>query len=73
MLDHGTIARTVDQGVEQAEADFRKLDQLGIDVEDVAQTLEEEGVASFTKSFDELIQALTDKANALTNGEATNG
>jgi transaldolase len=72
-LDHGTVARTVDQGVEQAEADFRQLDQLGIDVEDVAQTLEEEGVASFTKSFDELIQALTDKANALTNGEASNG
>ena len=62
---NGTVARTVDQGVEQAEADFRQLDQLGIDVEDVAQTLEEEGVASFTKSFDELIQALTDKANAL--------
>jgi len=27
-------------------------------------------VSSFAKSFDELIQALTDKANALTNGEA---
>ena len=71
--DHGTVARTVDQGVDQAEADFRKLDELGIDVEDVAKTLEDEGVASFSKSFDELIQALTDKANALTNGEATNG
>ena len=72
-LDHGQLARTVDRGVDQAEADFRQLDQLGIDVEDVAQTLEEEGVASFTKSFDELIQALTDKANSFAGGETSNG
>jgi transaldolase len=32
---------------------------------DVATTLENEGVASFAKSFDELLQSLTDKANAL--------
>ena len=32
---------------------------------DVARTLEDEGVASFAKSFDELIQTLTDKATAL--------
>jgi hypothetical protein len=32
---------------------------------DVGLTLEDEGVASFTKSFDELLQKLSDKANAL--------
>ena len=37
----------------------------GIEIEDVAQTLEAEGVASFAKSFDELVQSLTDKANQL--------
>jgi transaldolase len=37
-------------------------------MEDVAQTLEAEGVASFAKSFDELVQSLSDKANALTAG-----
>ncbi len=31
---------------------------------DVSRVLEEEGVASFTKSYDELLQALHDKANA---------
>ncbi len=31
----------------------------------MAATLETEGVASFAKSFDELLQKLTDKANAL--------
>ena len=31
---------------------------------DVAAVLEEEGVASFAKSYEELLQALHDKANA---------
>jgi hypothetical protein len=37
---------------------------------DVAETLENEGVASFAKSFDELMQSLSDKANALEAGKA---
>jgi transaldolase len=31
-------------------------------MEDVEQTLEDEGVHSFAKSFDELLQSLSDKA-----------
>jgi len=34
-------------------------------MEDVSRVLEEEGVASFAKSYDELLQSLTDKANAI--------
>jgi transaldolase len=64
--DHGTLARSVDKGVDEAQAVFERLATVGVDMEDVARTLEEEGVSSFVKSFDELIQALTDKANALT-------
>ncbi|HZD64855.1 MAG TPA: transaldolase family protein, partial [Acidimicrobiales bacterium] len=64
-LDHGTVARTVDQGVEEARRVMASLDQVGVDMADVAQRLEDEGVAAFAKSFDELIQSLTDKANAL--------
>jgi hypothetical protein len=32
---------------------------------DVSRTLEDEGVAAFSKSYDELLQALQDKANEL--------
>jgi transaldolase len=63
--DHGSLGRTVDSGLDQARADFEELATVGVDMHDVARTLEEEGVASFVKSFDELIQALTDKANSL--------
>jgi hypothetical protein len=38
------------------------LAEVGVDMADVEQTLEDEGVSSFAKSFDELIQSLTDKA-----------
>ncbi|HTZ08322.1 MAG TPA: transaldolase [Acidimicrobiales bacterium] len=65
-LDHGTPARTVDRDPEEAKAALAAVADRGVDMADVARTLEDEGVASFAKSFDELIQGLTDKANALT-------
>jgi transaldolase len=63
--EHGTLARTVDAGVDEAEATWQALHDVGIDMDDVARTLEEEGVASFTKSFDELLTALDTKAQEL--------
>jgi len=64
-LDHGTVARTVDTDVTGARAVIDRLAEAGIDMEDVAGTLETEGVASFAASFDELMQSLNDKAAAL--------
>jgi transaldolase len=64
-LDHGTVARTVDADTHEAKRALERLEELGVDVADVARTLEDEGVASFAKSFDEVLQTLTDKANAL--------
>jgi transaldolase len=63
--DHGTIARTVDDGIHVAESVYESLERIGIDMEDVARVLEEEGVASFSKSFDELISALERKSAEL--------
>jgi transaldolase len=61
--DHGTVARTVDLDVDSARADLDALAEAGIDMAEVSARLEEEGVASFSKSYDELLQALEDKAN----------
>ena len=63
--DHGTIARTVDEGIHVAEGVFERLESIGVDMEDVGRVLEEEGVASFSKSFDELIGALERKSAEL--------
>ena len=67
-LNHGTVSRTVDAGLAEAEALIAQLASAGIGMEDVAQVLESEGVASFAKSFDELVQSLTDKARSLSSG-----
>jgi transaldolase len=64
-LDHGGVHRAIDQGVEEAASVLEALDRLGVDMADVARTLEDEGVASFVKSYDELLQSLADKANQL--------
>ena len=58
-LDHGTVARTVDQGVDQAAADLDALARAGVDMADVSPRCSRtKGVASFSKSYDELLQAL---------------
>jgi transaldolase len=62
--DHGSVARTVDQGVDEARADLEALSAVGIDLDDVAKVLEDEGVAAFSKSFDELIGSLQAKAES---------
>jgi transaldolase len=65
LLDHGTVARTVDADLPGAHRILDDLARVGIDMADVSATLEDQGVSSFAKSFDELLQSLTDKANAL--------
>jgi transaldolase len=62
----GTVARTVDDGVDEARELFTRLAAVGVDLDDVSRVLEDEGVASFAKSFDELAAALEVKAAALT-------
>ena len=63
--DHGALARTIDADPDADRAVFQRLADLGIDMEEVAATLEDEGVASFSKSFDELLGVLAAKADAL--------
>jgi len=63
--DHGVVARTLDVDVDEATATIAALADLGIHMDEVTRKLEEEGVAAFEKSFDELLAALGAKAAAL--------
>ncbi len=65
--DHGTVARTIDDGVDEARAVLDGSARLGVDIDEVAQQLETEGVASFERSFDELMHALKKKVAAVGN------
>jgi transaldolase len=64
--DHGKVARTVDADPRDAVGVLAHLADAGIDMNDVEQTLEDEGVHSFAKSFDELLQSLSEKAATFT-------
>jgi transaldolase len=61
----GTVACSITAGVDQAHQVMADLAAVGVDMADVGRTLEEEGVASFAKSFDELMGALEAKAAEL--------
>ncbi len=61
----GTVACTITAEVDRAHQVMDDLARVGVDMADVSHTLEEEGVASFIKSFDELMGALNDKAAEL--------
>ena len=64
-LDRGTAARTLDAGLDEARAVMDGLAEVGVDIDDVTRQLENEGVASFEKSFDELLTVLETKAATL--------
>lgn len=63
--EHGHVRRTVDEGVEDAERDLQRLGEVGVDLDDVTRVLEEEGVAAFSKSFDEMLSSFESKAAEL--------
>nr|VDD19103.1 unnamed protein product [Brassica oleracea] len=64
-IDHGTVKRTIDENVSEAEGVYSALEKLGIEWNKVGEQLEEEGVDSFKKSFESLLGTLQDKANTL--------
>ena len=66
--DHGVLARTVDADMDAAHEIWEGLANVGIDMAEVADQLEREGVDAFMKSFDELIDVLAAKATELRAG-----
>jgi transaldolase len=64
-LDHGEIKRTLDTDVDNARQALREVEASGISMERVTDELIDEGMASFQKSFDELIETIESKRKEL--------
>lgn len=62
-LDHGSSERMIDRNLAETSTVLDRLSEANIDLDDVAERLEREGLASFAASFDEVIAALVAKAN----------
>ncbi|GIV78699.1 MAG: hypothetical protein KatS3mg050_3093 [Litorilinea sp.] len=65
LRDHGRVARTVDQDLDQAEATMAELARLGIDFQEVTEELEREGVQKFADSYNELLDAIAQRRKEL--------
>jgi transaldolase len=63
--DHGRPAETVTVGVEEAAAHLEALEQAGINMAEVTEQLEREGVRAFADSFEALQSALDEKRTSL--------
>jgi len=63
--DHGEVAPTLEQGVDEAKRVFEQIQQAGVDYDDVTATLEREGVEKFADSFAELLEGIRAKSGEL--------
>jgi transaldolase len=63
--DHGEVALTLEQGLDDARKLFRDLTAAGVDYDDVVATLEREGVEKFADSIRELLEGIEAKRRQL--------
>ncbi len=63
--DHGEVALTLEESLEEADELFARLAEAGIDYDDVTDALEREGVEKFSDSFAEALEGIRQKQGAL--------
>ena len=66
--DHGAVAKSVDKKLGAAEGLLQEIESAGISIKEVTDKLLVDGIASFQKSFDELIAGLEAKVGSLAPG-----
>lgn len=64
-LDHGSVAFTLERGLDEARQQLNALPELGIDLNEVTQDLLDEGVEHFVQPYDSLIKTIAEKKAAL--------
>jgi transaldolase/glucose-6-phosphate isomerase len=62
--DHGNPALRLEEDLEEAREVLSLLPQLGIDIDEVTQQLEDEGIEKFNKPYDDLMTNLTERKEA---------
>jgi len=63
--DHGGVRPSLEEDVAGSHRVLQQLGEVGISLRAATQQLEDEGVASFTRDFEKLLQALAEKHSAL--------
>ncbi len=60
--DHGDPNARLEQDGEEARSVLERLPELGIDIHQVTQQLEDDGVMKFNKPFDKILQTLANSS-----------
>jgi transaldolase len=63
--DHGTVANTLEEDVAEAQLTLDNLVELGVNLDEITEKLQDDGVESFAKSFRELMETLAKKMESL--------
>ena len=63
--DHGEVRATLTEGMDDAKRLLDELARVGVDYDDVTDTLEREGVQKFSDSFEELLDGVRAKRGDL--------
>ena len=63
-MDHGEVRSSspIEENLDEARALIEKLREVGVDYEEITETLEKEGVQLFADSFDELLEVIQSKS-----------
>ena len=63
--DHGRVRPSLEEGVDEAAAVIDRLGEVGVDLDDITDRLQRDGVAAFAASFDGLLSAVERKRRAM--------
>jgi transaldolase/glucose-6-phosphate isomerase len=66
--DHGKVAPTLEQDIDQAQETLDKLAEVGIELDRITRQLQEDGVEAFSESFRKLIERIEGKRKLLMSG-----
>ena len=65
-IDHGNVSRTIDSDNHDSSI-LERIEKEGVNLQEVAELLEEQGVSSFIESFNDLLETLEQKVMQLKN------
>ncbi|MBU0993091.1 MAG: transaldolase [Proteobacteria bacterium] len=66
-LDHGSVSETLTAGLNLADQRIQELHLFGIDLDRVLQSLQDQGLDAFSKSFSSLLESVSDKKEGYLN------
>ncbi len=65
--DHGTVKNTISKGLDEAHDNLQKLEDIGIDLKEVTDRLQKDGVEAFANSYKGIIHSIEEKIGSLNN------